>query len=443
MSTTEADVVIPGPLGQPPRPARSATVRRLFRASSIVRSVLHRVFDVVLASLMTLLALPILIVRGAVAYATTGSVFERESQLGMFRSTFDRLRFAGRGFGKNTAVLFNILRGEMSFVGPRPLSPAETSCLSAAAFARFLVRPGLVSPYSIRKRSRIAYENEFDTDSEFVYSENIKSNLGLLARSIPSSVIGSAESLDAPPIFDIFGVSIVNTTMDSAVQWITQRARSDKQSQVCFVNPDSLNIAYKHKRYTEVLQASRVFPDGIGINVACRLLGTSLVANVNGTDMFPRLCKVAAEERVPIFLLGARPGIAQAAADAMSEKYPDLVVAGTRHGYFNADEEGGVIDEINRSGAKILFIAFGNPRQEIWFAENSERLAPRVGIGVGGLFDFYSGRIPRAPMWMREIGLEWTWRLLQEPRRMWRRYVVGNPLFVFRVWKQAKGASSP
>ena len=95
-----------------------------------------------------------------------------------------------------------------------------------------------------------------------------------------------------------------------------------------------------------------------------------------------------------------------------------------------------MIETINASGADILLAAFGAPRQELWLARHQARLRPRVLMGVGGLFDFYSGSIPRAPIWMREVGLEWTWRLMQEPGRMWRRYLVGNPLFLYRVYRQ-------
>ena len=115
-----------------------------------------------------------------------------------------------------------------------------------------------------------------------------------------------------------------------------------------------------------------------------------------------------------------------------------LKIAGTRDGYFDPEEEKAVVDTINESGARILLVAFGAPRQEFWLECWRERLVPPVGMGVGGLFDFYSGRIPRAPVWMREIGLEWVFRLMQEPGRMWRRYIIGNPLFLFRVRQQAK-----
>jgi N-acetylglucosaminyldiphosphoundecaprenol N-acetyl-beta-D-mannosaminyltransferase len=236
-----------------------------------------------------------------------------------------------------------------------------------------------------------------------------------------------------------FGVEIVNTTMDEAVEWIVRRAKGGIQSQLCFVNPDCLNIAYRDPEYAHVLNAAdRVLPDGIGIHLACRIIGTSLLSNVNGTDLFPRMCERAAAEGVAVYMLGGGPGRADAAARNMQLKYGRLNIAGTRAGYFTASEEGAVIDEINRSGADVLLVGLGAPRQDVWLAHNASRLRPAVKIGVGGLFDFYSERISRAPEWMREIGMEWSWRLAMEPRRMWRRYVIGNPLFLFRVWRESR-----
>ncbi len=208
---------------------------------------------------------------------------------------------------------------------------------------------------------------------------------------------------------------------------------------MAFVNPDCLNVAWKNGEYRNaLLEADRVLPDGIGIHLGCRMLGQALQANVNGTDMFPLLCEAAAREQLPIYLLGARPDIAQAAAENMVQRYPQLKIVGARDGYFQPEEEEAVVDAINCSGARILLVAFGAPRQELWLRRWRDRLVPPVSMGVGGLFDFYSGRIARAPVWMREMGLEWVFRLMQEPGRMWRRYVIGNPLFLFRVRQQAK-----
>jgi N-acetylglucosaminyldiphosphoundecaprenol N-acetyl-beta-D-mannosaminyltransferase len=242
-----------------------------------------------------------------------------------------------------------------------------------------------------------------------------------------------------PPILNLFGIPVVNTTMTEAVDWMVTAAAADDKRLIYFVNPDCLNIAWRDAEYRDaLLHADCVLPDGIGIHLGCRMLSQALRANVNGTDLFPLLCAAAAGAGLPLFLLGARPGIARAVADNMRARYPELVIAGTRDGYFEAGEESAVIDEINGSGARILLVAFGAPRQELWLRRCRGRLAVPVSMGVGGLFDFYSGRIPRAPIWMREMGLEWAYRLLQEPGRMWRRYVIGNPLFLLRVRQQVR-----
>jgi N-acetylglucosaminyldiphosphoundecaprenol N-acetyl-beta-D-mannosaminyltransferase len=304
---------------------------------------------------------------------------------------------------------------------------------------RFSVRPGVISPFQVRGRIGLAHERESAMDRELVYGQTIGGDLGLAARSLVSGVLGGSNPRDTPPMLNLFGIPIVNTTMDEAVQWVVDQASGEVTRSLAFVNPDCLNIAWTHTQYRDVLRTSdRVLPDGIGIHLGCRMLGQGLRANVNGTDMFPRLCEAAARGRLPIYLLGARPGIARAAADAMLRRYPDLMVAGVRDGYFQPDEDARVLDAINESGARILLVAFGAPRQELWIAQRRDRLQVPVAMGVGGLFDFYSGRIPRAPVWMREIGLEWVYRLMQEPGRMWRRYVIGNPLFLYRVWQQTR-----
>jgi N-acetylglucosaminyldiphosphoundecaprenol N-acetyl-beta-D-mannosaminyltransferase len=134
-----------------------------------------------------------------------------------------------------------------------------------------------------------------------------------------------------------------------------------------------------------------------------------------------------------VFLLGGRPGVADDVAAWVRAHFPGARIAGTAHGYFPADAESALVDRINASGAGVLLVAFGAPRQETWIRRNAPRLRVNSALGVGGLFDFYAGRIPRAPQWLRELGLEWAYRLYQEPRRMWRRYLVGNVVFLSRV----------
>lgn len=428
-------VPIPGPLGRAPRPVRAALRRATGHWGMVLAEGATRLLDVLLSLFFLAVLSPLLLLRGALAVASEGRLFDRSPRAGRYREPFDLLAFAGSARLSSLAALLNVLKGELSFVGPRALTVAEADGVPVRGVVRFDVRPGLVSPWGLRKRTGVAYGDETDVDAEFVWGETVKGDVGLLARAVPGFVLGgSGEGKAAPPEFSIFGVRIVNTTMKEAVDWIVERSRREEPSPVAFVNPDCLNIAFGNATYREALAAAaRVLPDGIGIHLACRILETPLLANVNGTDLFPLLCERAAAEGVPLFLLGARPGVAEAAARAMTGRFPGLLVAGVRDGYFPPGEEDAVLEEINRSGARVLLVAMGAPRQEVWLHERLHRLSPPVRMGVGGLFDFYSGRIRRAPQWMRDVGLEWVYRLLQEPGRMWRRYVVGNPLFLFRV----------
>ncbi|MDS4070022.1 MAG: WecB/TagA/CpsF family glycosyltransferase [Candidatus Competibacter sp.] len=419
-----------------------------------------RTFDLALTLTGLIVLAPFWLARALLALIGAGRLFDHAQVLGRDRRPFVRLTFAGPLPGRDLAALFNILRGDMAFAGPRPLTGAEAAAIPTESGIRFGVRPGLFSPYQLQQRTGIAHDPESELDRRFVERPSVRASLGLIVRSLIAGLVGGGGELPVPPLLDFFGVPIVNTTMDEAVDWIAARAalilrasplgkaaltpdpsptgRGGK-SLLAFVNPDCLNIAYTHDRYRTVLQqAARVLPDGIGIKIGCRMRGLGLAANVNGTDLFPRLCERAARDGFSLFLLGARPGIADRVAENMRARYPALTIAGAQHGYFGRDEEDAIIARINASGAGVLLVAFGVPRQELWLADHHAALTPPVRMGVGGLFDFYSGRIPRAPLWLREIGLEWVWRLIQEPSRMWRRYILGNPLFLYRVWKQAR-----
>ena len=360
--------------------------------------------------------------------------------IGIYRTPFQRLSFAGNDSLSSLAVWLNVLRGDMAIVGPRPISEEEVTTLPVEDYVRFEVRPGLISSFGIRRRIGLAHERESAMDREQVYAQTLTGDLGITARWVIASLLGGkVHSREMPPILNFFGIPVVNTTMQEAVDWVITNAAGSQGKLMAFVNPDCLNIAWKNAKYRNVLrEADRELPDGIGLHLGCRMQGLALRSNLVGTDVFPNLCETAARENLPIYLLGARPCVAQAVADNMVKCFPELKIAGTRHGYFTPEEEESVVAAINDSGAQILFVAFGAPFQELWLDRWRDRLAPPVVMGVGGLFDFYSGRMPRAPMWMREMGLEWLYRLIQEPRRMWRRYLVGNPLFLMRMWQQIR-----
>ena len=236
----------------------------------------------------------------------------------------------------------------------------------------------------------------------------------------------------------VFGVSIDNCTMTNALTQIDSAVQHARETGLCaelfFVNAHCLNLAYSDCAYRGILNhADAVWPDGSGVRTAGRLLGFDVPENVNGTDLFPLLCN----GRRSLYLLGARPGVAEAAAENVRRLYPAARIAGTHHGYFaNADEERRTIDEINAANPDLLLVAFGVPAQEKWIDAHRKELHCGAALAVGGLLDFVSGRIPRAPLWMRRAGIEWIYRLYQEPVRLFRRYVLGNPLFLFRVLKE-------
>ena len=207
------------------------------------------------------------------------------------------------------------------------------------------------------------------------------------------------------------------------------------------MNPDCFNKTFKDKKYLENLKKSDyIFPDGSGVNLACKILKTPLKENINGTDMLPYILRLAIEKRYKIFLLGGQDGVAESMKNKLINKFKNLDICGVHHGYFDFNEKKDkninhkVIQNINLLNTDILFVAFGAPLQEEWIIKNRDKIQAKVILGVGGLFDFYSDRIPRAPLWMREIGIEWIYRLKQEPKRMWKRYIIGNPLFLYRVY---------
>ncbi|MEL6753776.1 MAG: WecB/TagA/CpsF family glycosyltransferase [Pseudomonadota bacterium] len=239
---------------------------------------------------------------------------------------------------------------------------------------------------------------------------------------------------------NVLGFKVANAKLAETVYWIADRAQSRTPTQIAFLNAHCANIAREDWRYRDTLEnVDALLPDGSGVALAAKLDRVETGDNLNGTDLFGPLCRCLAFRNIPVFFLGGQPGVAEAAADNAKAACPNLNVAGHRHGYFSPREEDDVIAEINASGARVVFVAFGVPEQDIWLARVRHRLHAPVVLGVGGLLDFVSGRIPRAPEWMRSAGIEWMYRLRCEPRRMWQRYLVGNFTFMASAAKYALG----
>lgn len=257
-----------------------------------------------------------------------------------------------------------------------------------------------------------------------------------------SSALWDPASAAESPRIDLFGLSIHNELLDRATAGIVDDARQKRRSRAVFVNAHVVNEMAAHPDYAAtVAGAGTIFADGSGLAIAARLAGTPLADNVNGTDLFPLLAAMANEAGVGIFLLGGEPGVAEAAAAKLDSLGLGGAVVGTHHGHFRrADDtatEDEVIAAINASGAAIVLVGMGVPLQDEWIADNHHRLNAPVAAGVGGLFDYFAGRVSRAPHWLRSIGMEWTWRLMLEPRRLAKRYLVGNAVFLAHAIREA------
>jgi N-acetylglucosaminyldiphosphoundecaprenol N-acetyl-beta-D-mannosaminyltransferase len=209
-------------------------------------------------------------------------------------------------------------------------------------------------------------------------------------------------------------------------------------------NAHCLNLAYERQWLRRFLNnAEIVFCDGAGVILAARILGFRIPERITYAEWIWPLAGFAAPRGITFFFLGARPGVAVKAAARLRERYPALRVIGTHHGFFdkepNSLENVGVVQRINALRPNILVVGFGMPRQERWLMENWPDIEANIALTGGGVFDYVSGELKRAPLWMTEHGLEWLGRLVIEPRRLWMRYLIGNPLFLLRVLRQRLG----
>lgn len=232
----------------------------------------------------------------------------------------------------------------------------------------------------------------------------------------------------------IGNIRITNLSMDDSLSAIECALAAKTPMRAAFVNADCVNISARDTGYQHILQRMDwIFADGIGMRIAGKMLGQPVCDNVNGTDLFPRLCADLAAHGRRLYLFGAKPGVAERAADWARSHYPGLKIVGTQHGYVAAADMAGVVAAIAASQPDVLLVAMGAPLQECWIEQHADACGATLTMGVGGLFDYYSGDIPRAPRLLRRVGLEWAWRLMQEPGRLWKRYLVGNFTFMARV----------
>lgn len=207
----------------------------------------------------------------------------------------------------------------------------------------------------------------------------------------------------------------------------------DGQISINFLNAHCFNIAQQNVEYRNALQRSTyLLNDGVGIDIAARLSGFRFKENLNGTDLIPEMLGMLAELRMPVYLYGARPTVIEKAVAEIRKLHPSLPIAGYSDGY--VADVSIVIDRINNSGATALILGLGVPLQELWVDKHGRKLAKvRLCVSGGAIFDFLSGRVVRAPKVIRQMRLEWMFRLVMEPIRLFSRYVFGNFLFLYHI----------
>src|SRR5436305_1441493 len=237
----------------------------------------------------------------------------------------------------------------------------------------------------------------------------------------------------------IFGVPVETSAPADLLRRILGYAERSEHRRVAYVNAHVLNQSFSDPSLRAALQrADLVYCDGYGVRLAAKAIGLEVPHRMTGADWIWGVAALCEATGRSIYLLGSNPGASREAAACLKRWYPRLDVRGTHHGYFEigTPHSERVIEHIAEHNPDVLLVGMGTPLQELWVDHYFERLDARVVWTVGALFDYVSGRVPRAPHWMADHGLEWIFRLAIEPRRMWRRYLLGNPVFLWRVWKE-------
>jgi N-acetylglucosaminyldiphosphoundecaprenol N-acetyl-beta-D-mannosaminyltransferase len=230
----------------------------------------------------------------------------------------------------------------------------------------------------------------------------------------------------------ILGVRVDAIAFDQVLDCIEHFIVSGLSHQIVTVNPEFVMAAQSDVEFRHIINgAALALPDGVGILWASRRLGQPLPDRIPGVDLVERLAALSARRGYRLFFLGAMPGVADKAARVLHQRYPGLVIAGTHSGSPRPEDDQGIVAQVCAAQPQVLLVAYGAPAQDRWIARNLDRVGVPVCIGVGGAFDYLAGVYPRAPKWLRQLGLEWLHRLITQPWR-WRR-MLALPRFVWLV----------
>lgn len=233
---------------------------------------------------------------------------------------------------------------------------------------------------------------------------------------------------------NILGVDVSPLSYEDLKKNIEKDIENNKKSFIVAINPEKILKARKDEKLKELLNnATYEIPDGIGVIYASKLRKGNIKTRITGIDSMEMLCKLSEEKKYKIFMYGAKEETIKKAKENLEIKFPNIQIVGTINGYEKDNDK--IISSINKSKADIVFVALGSPKQEYWITENMDKVSAKIFQGVGGSFDVFSGNIKRAPKWMQKIGLEWLYRLIKEPKRIFRQIKLVKFLWLALIEK--------
>jgi N-acetylglucosaminyldiphosphoundecaprenol N-acetyl-beta-D-mannosaminyltransferase len=264
---------------------------------------------------------------------------------------------------------------------------------------------------------------------------------------VPAPEPKAGDGTPPPRRVDVLGVGVSAIDMPAALatieDWITRRERH----YVCVTNVHVVIEAQRDPKLMRVLnQSGLTTPDGMPLVWAAHRAGARTVQRVYGPDLMLEVCAVAARRGWTCFLLGGRAGVPERLRERLEARFPGLRIVGTESPPFralDADEDAALVARLNAARPDIVWVGLGAPKQELWMADHVTRLDAAVLLGVGAAFDIHAGTLAQAPPWMQRSGLEWLYRLAREPRRLWRRYLVTNPRFLWGILRQPPRMREP
>lgn len=244
-------------------------------------------------------------------------------------------------------------------------------------------------------------------------------------------------SPSAPAAFrsvKLLGTPVADLSLEATIGKIQEIVATGRPHQHCVINAGKVVLMYRDPVLKRIVEnCALINADGQSVVWALKLLGRPIPERVTGIDLMERLFEVAEQRGYRLYFLGARQEVLDVVLSRVKARFPNVRIAGASNGYFSEAENDAVVADIAASNADILFVAMGSPKKEYWLARNLENLKVPFCMGVGGSFDVYAGYARRAPRWIQKIGMEWFFRFIQEPRRLWRRYVFDNFVFIYLI----------